>query len=571
MTLPAYAQTPRPGSGQAARRGGSSDPPSARKVDVNHRNPDGSTPLQWAVYNGDVSEARRLLRAGASVALANNYGATPMSLAAEVGNTDMLKVLLEAGANVESPNADGQTALLAVARTGNVDAARLLLDHGAAVDAKEKFGGQTPLMWASARRHPEMMQLLASRGADVNARSIDRNYQRHVTAEGRPKNLDSGGFTPLLYAARENCAACVDALLKNRADIDLPDPDGVSPLLLAIDGGRASIDAPNATSGLAIVKLLLERGADPNMQLFFKPANARGAIQTRGATPLIRAAVNGDSEVVKLLLEHGADATVYSADRQTPIHAVLAGRAPEPQALELIRALQKAGTDVNVVALINHPEEIRGGTALHYAVRKRFKTVIKELASSGIDMNAVDQDGLTALDYTQSRGFMPFMALQTPIYKEEAQLLRDLGATKLMAKSPVWPVLGPPQGVWADIWPLGESTVHEPVYRPTIDSRVRRRAASRVFRARAGAHLYDRPWRRDAVSRCGLQRHCDARSRRRSHDRRRTGGECGCAAHRNQEGNGRHSYQHADQHALASRADRRQRSGWQEWRRHLRA
>ena len=180
--------------------------------------------------------------------------------------------------------------------------------------------------------------------------------------------------------------------------------------------------------------------------------------------------MNGDLEVVKLLLEHGADATVDSADRQTPIHAVLAGRAPEPQALELIRALQKAGTDVNVVALINHPEEIRGGTALHYAVRKRYKTVIKELASFGIDMNAVDQDGLTALDYTQSRGFMPFMALQTPLYKEEAQLLRDLGATKLMAKSPVWPVLGPPQGVWADIWPLGESTVHEPVYRPTIDS-----------------------------------------------------------------------------------------------------
>jgi hypothetical protein len=103
-------------------------------------------------------------------------------------------------------------------------------------------------------------------------------------------------------------------------------------------------------------------------------------------------------------------------------------------------------------------------------VRKRFKTVIKELATYKIDMDAVDQDGLTALDYTQSRGFMPFMALQTPIYKEEAQLLRELGATKLMAKSPVWPVLGPPQGVWDDIWPLGESAVHEPVYKPTITS-----------------------------------------------------------------------------------------------------
>jgi len=482
--------------------------PSRRSEDVNRRNADGSTPLQWAVYEGDVAEVKRLLRAGADVSLANNYGATPMSLAAEDGNAEILQVLLDAGANANSSNADGQTALLAVARTGNVKAAQLLLDHGATVDAREKWGGQTALMWASARRHPEMMQLLISKGADVNARSIDRNYQRHVTAEGRPKNLDSGGLTPLLYAARENCTACVDVLLKNRVDIDLPDPDGVSPLLVAImnanwdlaqqlivagadvnqwdifgeaplftavgqrrqvDGGRASIDPPNKNNGLTIVNALLERGADPNMQLFFRPANLRGTTDTRGSTPLVRAANNGDLELVKLLLERGADATLYMADRQTPIHAVLAGRTAEPQALELIRVLQKAGTDVNVIALINHEEEVRGGTALHYAVRKRYKEVIKQLASYGIDMDAVDQDGLSALDYTQSRGFMPFMALQTPVYKEEAALLRELGATKLRDRSPVWPVLGPPQGVWADIWPLGESQVHEPIYKPKTD------------------------------------------------------------------------------------------------------
>ena len=480
----------------------------AAKEDVNRRNPDGSTPLQWAVHRGDVAEVKRLLRAGADVKLANHYGATPMSLAAEVANTEILKVLLEVGADADSPNPEGQTALMAVARTGNVEAAQLLLEQGATVDAREKWGGQTALMWASARRHPGMMQLLISRGADVNARSTDRNYQRHVTAEGRPKSLDSGGLTPLLYAARENCIACVDVLLKNRADIDLPDPDGVSPLLVAVmnanwdlarrlieagadvnqwdvygetplftaidlrtrvDGGRASIDPLNTTSGMAILTLLLERGADPNIQLFFKPANARGTTVTRGATPLIRAATNGDMDVVKLLLQHGADATLNLADRQTPIHAVLAGRAPEQQAVELIRILHKAGADVNSIALVNHREEIRGGTALHLAVRKRYREVIKLLASLGIDMNARDQDGLTALDYTQSRGFMPFMALQTPVFKEEAQLLRDLGATTMMARSPMWPVLGPPQGVWADIPPLGEPRVHEPVYRPQTD------------------------------------------------------------------------------------------------------
>src|SRR6476660_6144088 len=78
-------------------------------TDVNRRGVDGSTPLQWAVYEGNVAEVQRLIKAGANVSLANNYGATPMGLAAEVGNAPIIKLLLEAGADADSPNADGQT------------------------------------------------------------------------------------------------------------------------------------------------------------------------------------------------------------------------------------------------------------------------------------------------------------------------------------------------------------------------------------------------------------------------------------------------------------------------------
>src|SRR5262249_55982373 len=213
-----------------------------------------------------------------------------------------------------------------------------------------------------------------------------------------------------------------------------------APLFTAIglrnqaNGGHGSIDPLNETNGTAIVRMLVERGANPNMQLFFRPANVRGSTNTRGSTPLIRAATNGDLEVVKLLLANGADVNLMMADRQTALMAVMAGRAPERQALELIKALHDAGADVNVIALVNHREDSRGGTALHYAVRKRYKEVIKLLASWGIDLNAKDQDGLTALDYTQSRGFMAFMALQTPVYKVEAALLRELGATEKLAR-----------------------------------------------------------------------------------------------------------------------------------------
>ncbi len=176
-------------------------------ADAGAPQPDGSTPLQWAVFNGDVAEARRLLAAHADVKVANNYGVTPMQLAADASNTDLIRLLLKAGADPDSPNPDGETALHLVARAGNLAAAKLLLSAGAHVDARESFGGQTPLMWAVARRHPEMVDLLVSKGANVDARSAVRDYQRVATAESRAKQLDRGGFTPLMYAVRENCRA----------------------------------------------------------------------------------------------------------------------------------------------------------------------------------------------------------------------------------------------------------------------------------------------------------------------------------------------------------------------------
>ncbi len=225
----------------------------ALRAATDARGPDGSTPLQWAVYRNDIAEVKRLLKAGAKVDAANDYGATPMQMAAATGNTQILTLLLGAGADVDSPNAEGQTALMEVARTGNVEAARLLLGHGATVDAREVWGGQTALMWASARRHPQMMQLLISHGANVNARSAWRNWERHVTSESRAKRTNAGGLTPLMYAARENCLECVDVLIKHHVDMDLPDPDGVAPVTIAI-----------MNINWDVAKRLIDAGADVN-------------------------------------------------------------------------------------------------------------------------------------------------------------------------------------------------------------------------------------------------------------------------------------------------------------------
>ena len=467
---------------------------------VEQRAPDGSTPLQWAVYRGDAAEVKRLLRTGANVREANLYGATPMQLAAETGDVAILKLLLDAGADADSPNDEGQTALMVVARTGNVEAAKLLLKHGAMVDAVEQFGGQTALMWASARRHPEIMKVLLSKGAQINARSIVRNWERHITAEGRAKDVNTGGLTPLLYAARENCLECVNVLLDHRVDINLADPDGVAPVTVAImngnwdvakrliaagcdvnqwdiygqgplyaaidmgnvtTGGRASIDATNETKGTDIMRMLLDRGADPNMQLFFRPANrvgpGAGQLISRGTTPLIRAAANDDAEVVKLLLAHGAEINLHQADGQTATMAALTprrGAGNEDQAVEVLRVLHAAGAEVNGVAKPHHLQRTRGGTALHYATRLGWKKAMAELVSYGADVNAKDPDGLTALDYAMARGYIPFLAQKGPVREDLAKLLRGWGATVELDKTPNWPPVGPPIGYEATIWPL---------------------------------------------------------------------------------------------------------------------
>jgi uncharacterized protein len=481
------------------------------------RGPDGSTPLQWAVFKNDVGEVKRLLKAGADVAEANVYGATPMSLAAEVGDAKLLKVLLDAGADADSPNSEGQTALMLVARTGNVDAANELIKHGASVNAVEQFGGQTALMWASARRHPKMMELLIAKGANINAQSAWRNWERHITAEGRAKDVNTGGLTPLLYAAREGCLECADILIKHRVDVNLADPDGVAPLTVAMmnrnweiaqklilagadvnqwdifgmsplhvaievayasagggnsfggivggfgdvvpgnDGEAAKVSlAPKTVDGPALVRMLVERGANPNQQMFYRAPRGAGSVAAggRGTTPFHRACASGDVELIKYLLAHGADVKLLQADDQSPMMMALSSRRGEDNTVQVLKVLHEAGADVTANSKYHHLARLRGGTALHMAVRFGQKKVISELVSYGIDVNAKDPDGLTALDYAMARGYVPFLAQRQPPRMDIAKELRDYGAKVELAKTPDWPPVGPPIGYEATIWPL---------------------------------------------------------------------------------------------------------------------
>lgn len=477
-----------------------------RNLDVDERGPDGSTPLQWVVYDQDVAKVRNLIAAGADVNATNNYGASAMQLAAEVAHTEILSLLLDAGANADSPNPEGQTALMLVARTGNIDAARLLIKHGATIDTREQWGQQTALMWASARRHPAMMELLIKAGANINAVSAVRDYNSHVTAEGRAKRLDSGGLTPLMYAVRENCKACVELLIQQGVELDLPDPDGVSPLLLAVlnshwdiadllieagadinqwdmfgqaplfaaagnreDAGLTVDGIMNQTDGLTIMRKLLEQGAYPDMELFYRPARARGGPLSRGTTPLIRAADNGDVAAVKLLLEYGAQADKPQADLQTPVSVLASARGNQEELVAGIQLLAEAGADLDVMAVPHHLQRARGGTPLHYAVRARNDKVVAALVNLGADIDGMDIDGLTALDYAESRGYIGFLGLRQPPNTKMAAQLRSLGASEELDTTPYWPNIGPPFFYPGSIFPLDPATEKHALVPGSID------------------------------------------------------------------------------------------------------
>jgi uncharacterized protein len=456
---------------------------------INATQNDGATPLLMAVYRGDEAEVARLLKAGADWRMSTAFGATPLGEAARTGNAGILALLLKAGADPRATTGEGQTALHLVARTGNVEAAKLLVKAGADLNAREGWGGQTPLMWAASQNQPAMIGFLASKGADVNAHATVRDWQRRVTAEGRPKDMNHGGFTPLLFAAREGYVDAAKALLKSGADIDRPDPDGTTPLVMALTNGqwdmaRALVEAGanvndwdfwgqsplymavdmnilpagfrvelprmDESTGLDIIKLLLARGANPDVQLKLRPPY-RNAVQDRGAdgaliagaTPLMRAAAGGDIPALKLLLAAGAKVDLPNEDGATPLMAAVSASGTrgrnktEEQAVEAVRLLRAAGAEVN-------PSDTRGMTAAHSAAFRGWNAVLKELAANGANLDARETDRLTPLDYALGRSRVGFLQTKPPVRTETAALLRQLGAKEENPNLPPWPGVGTP-------------------------------------------------------------------------------------------------------------------------------
>jgi len=224
-------------------------------ADVNQAQPDGTTPLHWAVFRVDYELLDALIAKKAKVNVKNEFGSAPLLEAVKVADARMVKALLDAGAEPDSANLDGETALMMAIKTGDLPILELLIQAGANVNTVEKFHSQTPLMYAAAaqKNAGPMVKLLLAKGADVKPRAEFTDWPSQITSEPRAQYRPVGGLTAMLYAVRGGCYECTEALIAARADVNQPTPEGVTPLMIALDNDHNDV-----------AKLLLDHGANPD-------------------------------------------------------------------------------------------------------------------------------------------------------------------------------------------------------------------------------------------------------------------------------------------------------------------
>ena len=359
-------------------------------VDVNRAQPDGTTPLIWAVNRTDYEVAQALIAKKADVNATNEFGVSPLTEAARLSNARLVKMLLDAGAKVDSANPDGETALMMAISGGDVSIVQMLVNAGANVNTIEEFHRQTPLMYAAAsnRNAAQMVKILLAKGADVKPRALYSDWPSQVTSEPRAQYRSVGGLNALLYAARNGCYPCVEDLIAAGADVNLPTPEGITPLMIALDNQHNDV-----------AKLLMDKGANLNVWDWWGRTALWIAVDRAG----------GGAGGIAFGAGRGAGAGGRGGGgrggRGAP-PAALPESGPPVSSMEIINAQLNAGVNPNPEMNFHRPNAVgrgrfqdnqisTGTTPLFRAVQNNDVEVIQALLAKGADPN-VNTMGYTA-------------------------------------------------------------------------------------------------------------------------------------------------------------------------------
>jgi len=320
--------------------------------------------------------------------------------AAEHGSTESIAALVALGADARAADSDGFTPLMIAAAGGHVDALAELLKHDDRIDRAEKYG-RTPLNLAADRGHDAAVQFLLARGARYDIfTAVARGDLGHVQAlvrEDRDRLAAQAGLaTPLVWAAEHNRPEILTWLLEKGANADFHNGCEISPLSTAVWKGHTNI-----------VRLLLDAGANTEV----------GAGKDAYGTPLHQACYRGNLELVTLLLNRGANLHAVDNTAETPI-CFAAGEGH----LDVVRYLLERGADptkgdplfraVNAghieVAkrLLDAGAEV--GRSLHEAAEEGDLPLVRLLLQYPVDPSLRGESRRTALDKAaRCRGSAP--------------------------------------------------------------------------------------------------------------------------------------------------------------------
>ena len=423
-------------------------------ADVNARQGDGSTALHWASYRDNRQMAALLVRAGAEVNATNDLGVTPLWTACENGSAPLVAILLEAGADPNRALPFGETPLMTAARAGDADVVGQLLSAGAEVDAATDagaYGAQTALMWAVAQAHPAVVEVLLAHGADVHARSTTftetvktiptyANYglQCVPRSECYITEVRSGGFTPLLFAARVGDLASARLLVAAGADVNESAPDGASALAVAALSGQGAVGAflldhgadPNTDAGgyaplhaailqrdRVLAEALLSAGANPDARVSASTRYTRDSADFFfppwfvGAPAFWLAARHRDADIMRLLARHGADPLAthrpayWTRDRGTAASRMW---VEEGETTALMAAVGLGGRDP--LSSVDHRARVAEATELgrgpdRAAAEAATLKAVQVAVELGVDVNAANARGRTAVSTARINGF----------------------------------------------------------------------------------------------------------------------------------------------------------------------
>ena len=353
-----------------------------------------TTPLHLASGRGHLEVARFLVECGADARAQDNYWTTPLHQASEQGHLEVARFLIERGADPRALNNDWTTPLHLASNPGHLEVARFLVECGADARAEDN-NGQTPLSLTSSW---EVASLLVEHGVDVTAHDIHGTTPLHLASErGRVRvgrilvdrganatAKDNDGSTPLHLASCHRRMEFVRFILDNGADVAARDKEGLTPLHHAF-GPRylystRIIYRPERITSLSwgrveIIRFLVERGADATAQ------------DNNGLTPLHLASSWGHVGLACLLVERGADVTAQTKHGLTPLHLAL-----QHKYIGVAGFLVENGAD----ATVRHNN---GLTPLHLASFLGEMELVQLLLrhGAGADVTARDKEGLTPL------------------------------------------------------------------------------------------------------------------------------------------------------------------------------